>query len=574
WRAKALKRAREKAEKSGQSLEDLVGERCDKKVDGFPRRKLSWPGGGERIGLSRGRNELASLAASEGRIAADDTGGLIGKVGKDSGSSGGRGGRLRIGRDARDTDVLKRFSSKLEDALGRNDETRRDRDGDGGDRDGDNEDSNDRDRERQTATKRRTARGTLAITVAGQTDRNGSGGARSDRGENHHRRQDDDVDGGRGGKASRHGVAETGGRAQSRGDSRDRQIGGERQLVAGTDRSGRSDDAAGRGGSGDGREGRGVVGDGRERKQKATGGSDGGETLLAGRSRDGDVDTPADAAAASAASSAEKSAEASLHPEVVGGSHSAVKIAEKEEAQAKAAPPAKPLTEAELTKLAVAAMKAKLKGDKATHARLTEEVRKPRLWRSFHLACFSLATYGLRFEPGQDDSSAGGTVGGNSDSQWPGGRGGRDEGRGEDAEELEVVTAFDENGRPVKTGGAALMREDMRTGARKGKLKKVGGRWAEQKDESVADFVRREREQGFENMDETFLRNVTRLGNKFKGTELGGAHTGLAGEDEEEEVRHECWLLPEDRMTAVAAAERQKTKAIAQHRRQAAATSR
>lgn len=43
--------------------------------------------------------------------------------------------------------------------------------------------------------------------------------------------------------------------------------------------------------------------------------------------------------------------------------------------------------------------------------------------------------------------------------------------------------------------------------------------------------------QGFEDMDETFLRNVSRLGNRFKGTELGGAHTGLAGEDEEEEVR-------------------------------------
>lgn len=40
----------------------------------------------------------------------------------------GRGGRerkLRIGRDAKDTDVLKRFSSKLEDALSRNDDTRR-----------------------------------------------------------------------------------------------------------------------------------------------------------------------------------------------------------------------------------------------------------------------------------------------------------------------------------------------------------------------------------------------------------------------------------------------------------------
>lgn len=83
--------------------------------------------------------------------------------------------------------------------------------------------------------------------------------------------------------------------------------------------------------------------------------------------------------------------------------------------------------------------------------------------------------------------------------------------------------------------------------ARKGKLKNVGGRWAEQKGESVADFVRREREQGFEDMDETFLRNVSRLGNKFRGTELGGAHTGLAGEDEEEEVRGlscvSCWLL-------------------------------
>lgn len=33
------------------------------------------------------------------------------------------------------------------------------------------------------------------------------------------------------------------------------------------------------------------------------------------------------------------------------------------------------MSEAKLTKLAVAAMKAKLKGDKVAHARLTEEVR-------------------------------------------------------------------------------------------------------------------------------------------------------------------------------------------------------
>lgn len=30
-------------------------------------------------------------------------------------------------------------------------------------------------------------------------------------------------------------------------------------------------------------------------------------------------------------------------------------------------------------------------------------------------------------------------------------------------EEVEVVTSFDERGRPIKTGDAALMREDMRT---------------------------------------------------------------------------------------------------------------
>ncbi|CAN0300274.1 unnamed protein product, partial [Hapterophycus canaliculatus] len=166
-----------------------------------------------------------------------------------------------------------------------------------------------------------------------------------------------------------------------------------------------------------------------------------------------------------------------------------------------AAPPAKLLTEAELTKLAVAAMKAKLKGDKATHARLTEEARVGREANAAAAAAAASAAPPARWKPGQDDVSPGGTVGGTVTSSLPrqGGNGvggGRKEGGGaEDEEELEVVTAFDENGRPVRTGGAALMREDMRTGARKGKLKKVGGRWAEQKDESVADFVRREREQ-------------------------------------------------------------------------------
>lgn len=86
------------------------------------------------------------------------------QVGRDDGggSRGGRGGRLRIGRDAKDTDVLKRFSSKLEDALGKNDETRRDR---GDDRDG----HKDRDRDRGRDNSRREG---------GGGGRGGGGGSR------------------------------------------------------------------------------------------------------------------------------------------------------------------------------------------------------------------------------------------------------------------------------------------------------------------------------------------------------------------------------------------------------------
>ncbi|CAN0448813.1 unnamed protein product, partial [Ectocarpus sp. 12 AP-2014] len=252
-----------------------------------------------------------------------------------------------------------------------------------------------------------------------------------------------------------------------------------------------------------------------------------------------------------------------------------------EEGKAKATPTAKKLlTEAELTKLAVAAMKAKLKGDKASHARLTEEARAG---REANAAAAVAAAAAAPWKPGQenddDNAAPGGTVGGAPRKTVPKGgnkkkkEDGR-EGDEEGEEELEVVTPFDENGRPIRTSGAALMREDLRAGARKGKLKKAGGRWAEHKGESVADFVRREREEGFEDMDETFVRNVSRLGSRFKGTELGGAHTGLAGEDEEEDVDMRMFQRPEDRMTAVAAAERQKAKAIAAHRRQSAVTSR
>ncbi|CAM9147583.1 unnamed protein product, partial [Discosporangium mesarthrocarpum] len=113
---------------------------------------------------------------------------------------------------------------------------------------------------------------------------------------------------------------------------------------------------------------------------------------------------------------------------------------------------------------------------------------------------------------------------------------------------------------------------------RKGKVKQPAGRETG-RGESVQDFIRREREEasnpaGFEDMDETFLRNVSRLGSRFKGTELGGKMASMAGEDEEEEVDMRMFQRPEERLTKAAAAERQRSRALAEHKRYATATSR
>ncbi|CAM9263616.1 unnamed protein product [Chrysoparadoxa australica] len=134
----------------------------------------------------------------------------------------------------------------------------------------------------------------------------------------------------------------------------------------------------------------------------------------------------------------------------------------------------------------------------------------------------------------------------------------------------EVVQLLDRRGRPMQ-GKAQLSREDLRANPnRRGKLKesKAAQRGRE---EELAEYLKRERETGEEDMDEVFVHNVMRLGNRFKGSELGGVR--VEERDEAEgggEVDMKMFQRPEDRMTEVRAAERARQQAVAEHRKQAA----
>lgn len=79
---------------------------------------------------------------------------------------------------------------------------------------------------------------------------------------------------------------------------------------------------------------------------------------------------------------------------------------------------------------------------------------------------------------------------------------------------------------------------------------------------------------GGEDMDREFTRNVLRLGDRYKGTELGGKKAGgdLAGMDEEEEVDVRMFERREDRLTERARQQRQRHTAIREHKQWGEAT--
>ena len=128
------------------------------------------------------------------------------------------------------------------------------------------------------------------------------------------------------------------------------------------------------------------------------------------------------------------------------------------------------------------------------------------------------------------------------------------------AEHVEILSAFDEQGRRLHSleSSSALEPEDLRTGKRRGKLKK-----ARDEEQGLDAMVAQEREGGVD-MDEVFARNIVRLGAHFKGTETGPAGS-RAGFDEEEDVDTKMFETQEARVTAQRYQEQQRRQAVKAH---------
>jgi len=148
----------------------------------------------------------------------------------------------------------------------------------------------------------------------------------------------------------------------------------------------------------------------------------------------------------------------------------------------------------------------------------------------------------------------------------------------------------------VLTDGAAAAvpreryrREDFRHGARKGKVSQrdaAAAASAASRDMSIADMVaeeRRERQQaqaggGGGNMDETYARNVARIGSRYKGSDFAAGHGASMGADEvdysgiEGGADMSMFRDPAARLTDAARAQRERARQVAQHDRHTSIT--
>eukprot|EP00550_Attheya_septentrionalis_P011020 CAMPEP_0198305910 /NCGR_PEP_ID=MMETSP1449-20131203/58149_1 /TAXON_ID=420275 /ORGANISM="Attheya septentrionalis, Strain CCMP2084" /LENGTH=440 /DNA_ID=CAMNT_0044008455 /DNA_START=70 /DNA_END=1392 /DNA_ORIENTATION=- len=132
----------------------------------------------------------------------------------------------------------------------------------------------------------------------------------------------------------------------------------------------------------------------------------------------------------------------------------------------------------------------------------------------------------------------------------------------------------------LPTGPASavsLQKEDFRGGSRKGKVRTAEKQLASSTgtDMTIAQMVAEERAEG-RSMDETYARNVARLGSRFRNSEfvVGGSS---AGADEDDMGTVDTALFQEksqeSRLTAAAAAQKRQSRAIAQHDKHSSITS-
>ena len=111
-----------------------------------------------------------------------------------------------------------------------------------------------------------------------------------------------------------------------------------------------------------------------------------------------------------------------------------------------------------------------------------------------------------------------------------------------DAREAAAIVLTDAAAAPVQR--EQYRREDFRHGARRGKISQRDAA-AASRDMTIADMVaeeKRERQTGGSTMDETYARNVARIGSRYKGSEFdqGNQPGASMGADEVEIGRASC----------------------------------
>ena len=155
---------------------------------------------------------------------------------------------------------------------------------------------------------------------------------------------------------------------------------------------------------------------------------------------------------------------------------------------------------------------------------------------------------------------------------------------GDDAKEASAIVLTNEAAAPVQR--EQYRREDFRHGARKGKISQrdaAAAASAASRDMTIADMVaeeKRERQIGGSTMDETFARNVARIGSRYKGSEFdqGNQPGASMGADEvdysgiEGGADMSMFQDPSARLTDAARAQRERARQVARHDRQSAIT--
>ena len=149
-----------------------------------------------------------------------------------------------------------------------------------------------------------------------------------------------------------------------------------------------------------------------------------------------------------------------------------------------------------------------------------------------------------------------------------------------DAREAAAIVLTDAAAAPVQR--EQYRREDFRHGARRGKISQRDAA-AASRDMTIADMVaeeKRERQTGGSTMDETYARNVARIGSRYKGSEFdqGNQPGASMGADEvdysgiEGGADMSMFQDPSARLTDAARAQRERARQVARHDRQSAIT--